>query len=143
MPLEGGNGNSYKSSDAVNQIDWNLKKENIDVFEYYRNLIALRKSHPALRMPDAGMIQHNIHFCTEYQMGVVSYCINGESAGDAWSDIIIIFNGNRKKITHQLPEGNYKIVVKGDAFNNEGLAEVSGKLEVDEISMTILTKITS
>ncbi len=137
---KGGNGNSYKSPDSVNQIDWRWKKENFDVFEYYKNLITLRKNHPAFRMPDAGLVQHSIHFCSQYQMGVVSYCIDGKNAGDQWENILLIFNGNRKKITQQLPEGKYRIVVQNDRFNNEGIAEISGSVEVEEISMTILIK---
>ena len=38
-----GEPNSYKSSDAVNQIDWALKAKNRDIFNYIRTLIALRK----------------------------------------------------------------------------------------------------
>ena len=46
-----GEPNSYKSSDAVNQIDWALKAKNRDIFNYIRTLIALRKKHPAFRIP--------------------------------------------------------------------------------------------
>lgn len=41
-----GEPNSYKSSDAVNQIDWALKAKNRDIFNYIRTLIALRKNIP-------------------------------------------------------------------------------------------------
>ncbi len=140
---KGGNGNSYKAPDSVNQINWNLKGEYYDVFEYYKNLIALRKNHPVFRMTDARRIQHFIHFCTEYQMGVVSYCIDGKAAGDSWEYVVLIFNGNRKKISHQLPEGNFRIMVRDDRFSSEGLAEVSKKVEVDAISMMVLVRINS
>ncbi len=137
---KGGNGNSYKSPDSVNQIDWNLKKENYDVFEYYKNLVALRKNHPAFRMSVTSQIQHSIQFCSKYQMGVVTYCIDGRSAGDPWGDIILILNGNRKKISQPLPEGKYRVMVQGERFSNEGLAEISGEVEVEGISMMILVK---
>lgn len=39
--------NSYCSPDSINAIDWNLKHANADQFDYYRQLIALRKAHPA------------------------------------------------------------------------------------------------
>lgn len=41
-----GEPNSYKSSDAVNQINWALKAKNRDIFNYIRTLIALRKNIP-------------------------------------------------------------------------------------------------
>ncbi|HWR93685.1 MAG TPA: type I pullulanase, partial [Flavobacterium sp.] len=39
--------NSYKSPDSINKIDWNWKNENLDLVNYYKNLISLRKNHPA------------------------------------------------------------------------------------------------
>ncbi|MDE6178550.1 MAG: type I pullulanase, partial [Duncaniella sp.] len=42
--------NSYKSPDSINAIDWNLKHTNAEQFNYYKELIALRKAHPAFRM---------------------------------------------------------------------------------------------
>ncbi|MDE5683201.1 MAG: type I pullulanase, partial [Muribaculaceae bacterium] len=54
--------NSYKSPDSVNAIDWTLKNKNADQFNYYRELIKLRKAHPAFRMTTAGEIAKNIVF---------------------------------------------------------------------------------
>ena len=45
--------NSYQSPDSINEIDWSLKAKNKDVFNYYKDLIALRKSHPAFRIATA------------------------------------------------------------------------------------------
>jgi len=138
---KGGNGNSYKSPDSVNQIDWSLKSIHHDVFVYYKNLVALRKNHPGLRMTEASQVQHNLLFCGDYQMGVVSYCIDGKVSGDSWENMMLIFNGNRKNISQQLPEGNYRIMVQGDQFSSEGLGEVTGKVEVEAITMMILVKV--
>lgn len=47
-----GEPNSFRSPDAVNQIDWALKAGHRGLFDYVRQLIALRKAHPAFRHPD-------------------------------------------------------------------------------------------
>ena len=47
---KGGEHNSYNLPDSINQINWNWKTDNIELFKYYQNLIHLRKSHPAFRM---------------------------------------------------------------------------------------------
>ncbi len=139
MKQKKGNGNSYKSPDSVNQIDWNRKEKYHDVFEYYQKLIQLRKNHPAFRMTDAEQIRTNLNFCTQYEMGVVSYCIDGKSAGDSWKNIIIIFNAKTDEVSIPLPEGNYQIVARGDKINETGLGEfVTNKVVVEEISMLIL-----
>jgi pullulanase len=138
---KGGNPNSFKSPDTVNQIDWSRKKEYYDVFEYYRNLIQLRKNHPAFRMTDARQIQEYIHFCTEYKIGVVSYCINGAEVGDSWKNIVMLFNGSKKEVLHPLPDGTYQVVVNGDEFFEENQGEmVSGELKLQAVSMMILIK---
>jgi pullulanase len=138
---KGGNPNSYRSPDSVNQIDWGRKKEYHDVFEYYRQLILLRKNHPAFRMTDASQIQKHIHFCTEYKMGVVGYCIDGAEVGDSWKHITLLFNGSRKDIFHPLPKGNFRIVVNGDEFSEEYQGEaVLGEVKLDAVSMMILVK---
>jgi len=136
-----GNPNSYKSPDAVNQIDWSRKKTFHDVFEYYKNLIRLRKNHPAFRMTGAFQIQKNIHFCTEYKPGMVGYCIDGAVTDDPWKTITLIFNGNKKRVTLPLPEGKYRIMVNGDTFHHENQGNiVSEEVKVDAISMMILVQ---
>ena len=138
---KGGNGNSYKSPDTVNQIDWSRKKEYSDVFDYYQKLIQLRKNHPAFRMKETSRIQNYIHFCTDYKTGVVSYCIDGDPSGDPWKNIVLIFNGNREPVSIPLPEGNFRIMVQNDHFSEEGIDKmVATEVKVEAISMTILVK---
>ena len=49
--------NSYISPDSINAIDWSRKTTNKDVYDYYKSLIDLRKSHPAFRMGKADMVR--------------------------------------------------------------------------------------
>ncbi len=136
---KGGDGNSYKSSDSVNQIDWDRKEKYFDVFTYFKQLIKLRKNHPAFRMISAEEIRNNLNFCTQYQTGIVSYCIEGKKAGDKWGKIILIFNGQKTDVKIPLPEGNYLQMVKADEFFNKKSAEsVSDEVKVEGISMSIL-----
>jgi len=134
-----GNGNSYKSPDSVNKIDWNRKKEFYDVFEYYRKIIQLRKEHPAFRLRTALEINEKLNFCTQYKVGVVSYCIDGKSTDDAWKKIVVIFNGNKEKVTIPLPEGKYQVMANADDINGKGLGlSVSNEVTAEPISMLIL-----
>ena len=138
---KGGNGNSYKSPDLVNQLDWSRKKEYHDVFSYFRKLINMRKNHPAFRMTEAGQIQKNINFYTEYATGIVAYYIEGAAVNDKWNFIVVIFNGNSEKVTITLPEGNYRLMADSSQITEEGIGElVSGEVEAEDISMTILIR---
>jgi pullulanase len=135
---KGGNGNSYKSLDAVNRLEWSRKNTYIDVFDYYRKLILLRKNHPAFRMTTAEQIRKHLNFCTKYKIGVVAYCLDGKSLGDKWEKIILIFNGNMEEISISLPEGKYSIVADANDINEDGIGSaVSDELIVSGISMAI------
>ncbi|MFW6309624.1 MAG: type I pullulanase [Prolixibacteraceae bacterium] len=135
-----GHGNSYKSPDAINQLDWPRKKEFEEVVEYYKKLIQLRKNHPAFRMITGEQIRNNLHFCTEYKTGVVSYCLEGAAVGDSWKKLILIFNGNRKKVVIPLPEGKYMIMANANDISETGMGEVEGEITVESISMLLLAE---
>ncbi len=137
-----GNGNSYKSPDSVNQIDWHRKEQYHDVFEYFRKLIQLRKNHPAFRMATSNLIQTNLNFCIPYEMGVISYCLTGNAVGDPFKTIIAIFNANKKEVSIPIQEGLFKIIAKGDELNEAGIGEpVSDMVAVAPVSMTLLASV--
>jgi pullulanase len=138
---KGGDGNSYKSPNSVNQIDWDRKTDFFDVFKYYRKLILLRKIHPAFRIPKADLIREHLSFCTEYKIGVVSYCIEGDAVGDLWERILLIFNANHSEIVIPLPEGNFRLIADGNEIDEKGIGStISGEVKVAGISMFILVK---
>ena len=70
-----GEPNSFRSPDAVNRIDWALKAKNRDLFDYVRGLIALRKAHPAFRIPTAEGLQQGLHFLDTGDSGVIAYTL--------------------------------------------------------------------
>ena len=136
---KGGDGNSYKSPDAVNQIHWERKEVYHHVFKYYQKLIQLRKNHPAFRIKTAEGIQKHLNFCTQYQLGVVSYCIQAKEVGDSWEKIILIFNGKKDTVSIPLPEGKYIMVANGEEIDETGFGElISDEVKVDGISMVIV-----
>ena len=102
--------NSYCSPDEINAIDWSLKAKNIDLFEYYQGLIAMRKAHPAFHMGDAELVRENVHFLTVPE-GVVAYVLNGAAVGDEWKSIVVVLNGQKTAQTVVLPEGEYTVAV--------------------------------
>lgn len=67
----------------------------MDVYEYYKGLIAFRKAHSALRMTTAAAIQNNLTFMTGLDANVVAYTIQGEVQGETAQNIAVIYNGNR------------------------------------------------
>jgi pullulanase len=136
-----GDGNSFKSPDLVNQIDWSLKTRYKDVAEYYRKLVLLRRNHPVFRMPVADMIRRNLKFRKEYKPGIVAYMIDGKESGDTYKQVLLIFNGLSEAVEITIPDGRYVIIASGSDINEQGIELVEGNhVLAKEISMTILAR---
>jgi pullulanase len=106
-----GDENSFKSGDAINAIDWNLKTKNKDVFDYVKALIQMRKQHPAFRLTTAAEIATHLRFAENLPHGLIGYSINGEAVKDNWKKIFVAFNGSMKAQQIRLPEGTWKSFV--------------------------------
>lgn len=122
---KGGDHNSYKSPDSVNQIDWSRKHEFLDVYNYVKALIALRKAVPALRMESSDLIREHLKFSTDYNMGVVTYRIDDFPGEERWKTMLLVFNARDKRFQFDLPNSNgWKVVAKADQINLDGVGNV-------------------
>lgn len=129
--------NSYNSPDSINEIDWNLKTINKDVFDYVQQLIKMRRSHPAFRMQTAAQLQKNISFDNAAPACVISYEINGAAVGDSWKKIQVWFNGSSVETKLHLQDGSWKKVIENNAFVAPAVA---GALVLKPYSCTLLYK---
>lgn len=131
--------NSYKSPDSINAIDWNQKHEYAELFDYYKNLIALRKAHPAFRMSDAKEVARNIKFDKVKEPNLISYSIVNNANGDAWKEVKLIFNGSAEPRTVNVPKGKWTIYAEDGKIAAQGLGTTEGgKVTVPPTSALIL-----
>ena len=117
--------NSYKSPDSINAIDWHLKATNADQFNYYKELIKLRKEHPAFRLTTAEDIARHLVF-DKTQPGVISYSLKDNAGGDEWKEIKLVFNGTEQAQTVKIPKGNWTIIAEDGKISAEGLGTTKG-----------------
>lgn len=133
--------NSYQSPDSINAIDWTLKGENADQFDYYKELIKLRKAHPAFRMTTAEDVARNIKFDKVSVPNLISYSILNHANGDAWKEIKLIFNGSAEPRTVNLPKGQWTVVARDGKLKADGMETVAGgKITVEPYSAFIAAK---
>jgi len=134
--------NSYNQPDSINQIDWPRKAKYRELFDYYRDLITLRKDHPAFRMSSTKDIQENLEFLNVNVTNVVAYKLKNFANGDSWKNIVVIFNANNKKQTVNIPFGKWT-----EIFNEKGLSKTGyrtfkhDKVTVPPFSAIILAEI--
>ncbi len=116
-----GEHNSYNLPDSINQLVWHNKHSYREVFDYYKDMIALRKNHPAFRMPTTEMVQNHIRFFDINTPLVVGYHISGNANGDKWRDILVFYNANPTDIKVDLPQGEWIIVANKYGIKETGL----------------------
>ncbi len=132
--------NSYCSPDATNSIKWDNKGNAMDIYEYYKGLIAFRKAHSALRMTTATDIQNTLTFMSGLDANVVAYIIKGEAQGETAQNIAVIYNGNPDAVTVNLPAGTWDICVNGEKAGCESLGTAEGSVTVEGISAMVLVQ---
>ena len=131
--------NSFRSPDKVNNIDWNRKSEYIDVFKYYKGLIAFRKAHKSLRFTEASQVRDNLEFLKCSEKNMVAFKISACKTGDN-KDLLIVYNANRTNEKVILPEGEWEIFIDGKNAGTDVLDTVSGRIWIDGISMIAAVK---
>ncbi len=133
--------NSYKSPDSINAINWELKSKNADQFNYYKELIALRKAHPAFRMTTAEEIAKNIVFDNVNEPNLISYSIKNNANGDEWKEIKLVFNGSDEAREVKIPKGNWTVIARDGQIKASGLDTIKGgKMIVEPTSALILAR---
>jgi pullulanase len=133
--------NSYKSPDSINAIDWNLKHVNAEQFDYYKELIALRKAHPAFRMTTTADIAKHLVFDKETRDNVVSYSLKDNANGDSWKEIKVVFNGCTEPIEVKIARGDWTIIAEDGKIKADGMGTTrGGKMTVPATSALILAR---
>ena len=132
LRTKGGDGNSYKSSDEVNNLDWDALKAGSEVMatrDFYRALIEMRKENPFLRYADVA---------TEIKDDgsmVVTYTENDAVVG------IAFINPTGVDASCMLPEGDWSILVNGSkVVTGEADEVVSGEIIVPQMSIYLVRK---
>lgn len=118
--------NSYNSPDSINTIDWRNKTMHHDVFDYVRELITLRKNHPAFRMGDADKVRQYMEFLPVEGSNLVAFILKDNANGDSWKNIIVAFNSRKEPAKLSIPAGRYTIVCKDGKIKQSGMGQVSG-----------------
>ncbi len=134
--------NSFNAGDSINAINWNDKSQYLDVYEYVKALVKMRKDHPAFRMTTQSQIAGLIRFDEEVSNGLVAYEINGGGVGDSWKNIRVIYNGSATEQQVKLSKGSWNVYVSNNQLKtkNKSGQKVQDSIELKPYSATILYK---
>jgi pullulanase len=120
-----GDHNSYRSSDSINKVDWKQKMQYKEVYDYHKNLIALRKAHPAFRMSNTIEIQEKLHFINFEEKNIVGFIIYNSE--DPWKAILVVYNANTttyytKSASRDIPSP-MTVVANGNTIDLNGIGK--------------------
>jgi isoamylase len=103
-----GNNNPYNQDNEIGWLDWSQLRSNKDIFQFFKKMIAFRKSHPSLSrsrfwredvswygVGPAVDLSHDSHS--------LAFCLHGASQSD--DDIYAMINGYWEELEFNVQEG--------------------------------------
>ena len=133
--------NSYQSPDSINTIPWENKTKYADLFEYYRQMIAIRHAHKGFRLGSAEAVKEHVAFEPTENEHLVIYRITNLEGIDSAKSLIVLLNGGDRAEQVEIPAGEYMLLAFNGEAKAEGLSEMSeSQALVAPYSATILAE---
>ncbi|WP_066311074.1 type I pullulanase [Bacillus sp. FJAT-29814] len=130
-----GEGNSYRSPDSVNQLDWERRSFYEETVEYVKGLIQIRKQYPCFRMRTGEEIRSRIGLLP-VEVPIIGLLFHSESPA-----MILLINPSSATQKVVLPAGSWGVLADG---NRAGLTREcvidSGEIELAPITLNVLVK---
>ncbi len=130
LRTKGGDENSYKSSDEVNNIDWSVLQEGNREYEtmrYYQGLIEMRKAYDIFTDNDVQILS-----AEELGSGILAVTFDDGNGGQA----LAVINPHNTGLPYTL-SGEWNLIADASTAGAEVLARESGSVTVDAISIRI------
>ena len=125
-----GDENSYKSSDAINNINWSVLKEGNREYEtmlYYKGLIEMRKAYGIFTDSNVQVIR-----AEELGSGILVVVFDDGKGGQAMA----VINPHSTALPYVLG-GKWNLIANSEQAGKEVIARESGTVTVDSISIRI------
>ena len=107
LQTQRGNNNPYNQDNETSWLDWDRRSEHADIFNFVREVISFRKSHPSISRSRfwRGDVRwygtgHLVDMSLESRQ--LAYCLHGESQDDA--DIYVMINAGRDSVEFGIQE---------------------------------------
>lgn len=125
--------NSYDKDNETNYLNYNHVEINIDLLDYYKGLIKLRKKYDAFRRAEYNQVHFFHKSNNPFSLG---YSLQYEN------DIfVVLFNADTMNNEEfYLPEGEWDILVNSEMAGTESLLTINGKIILEPSVGSVLKK---
>ncbi|MBM7660481.1 pullulanase [Bacillus mesophilus] len=136
-----GIGNSYKSPDDINQLDWSLLNKWRKDIDYLKEIIAIRKYHGAFRLSSHDLIKKHMNFLDTVPE-LIAFELKEVAHLGEWGHILVIFNNGPDEQQVILKKKNsWTVLADHLQASTKGLYTlVTKKVVIKPISLLILGK---
>lgn len=128
---------SYNKDNQTNWLNFFEIDTNRSLFEYYKGLIKLRLSSPALRKANAG----DIHFKVYTDPLHVTFSINGKSSGDKYDYFVSLNAHTKQSFEIKLPAGYWEMVVNKEKAGSHTFKSVKDSLLIRPTTGIVLRQL--
>ncbi len=133
--------NSYESPDSINIIPWENKQKYNDLYEYYRQIIQIRRQHKGFRLGTAELVNQHVDFLPTDNPSLVIYQIKDLQGIDSAKSLIVLLNGSSDIIEADIPQSTYTILANDGHAQASGIGTVTtNKMSVQPYSATIIAE---
>jgi glycogen operon protein len=148
-----GNNNPYNQDNETGWLNWDQLRANDDIYRFFKNMIAFRKSHPSLsrsRFWREDIAWYGVGPTADlsYESRSLAFCLHGVSQGD--DDIYVMINAFWQDLEFDVQEGtarNWNRIVdtalpSPNDFSGDGVPLDRAKYMVSARSVVVLVRAT-
>ena len=131
--------NSFNLSSKINELDWKRAYKFLNLMEYYRLLIRLRKEFHAFGTYDYK--EEELQIITTKVQNIVGFVIsNPQEDKKEVGNVVVFYNPANVKINVELPEGKWRVLTNQDSSRKEENILMEKEYSLTPKSVTILAK---
>ncbi len=139
-----GNNNPYNQDNEINYLDWDLLRQNRDVFRFVKGMIAFRKTHRSIARSQ--FWREDVSWygdkspLPDFSPGgqTLAYCLRGARMDD--DDIYVMVNASANEVRFQIQEGkasDWLLVADTDAASPGDFIEPKERTELASSSYVV------
>jgi len=132
--------NTYNMGDVYNAIKWQQKAQYHSLYQYYRQLIAIRKRHPVFRLSKNKAMRSRLNLIHRIR-GAFAFTIDGRQL-DSWNHVMVAVNMTDEDLWFKLPElqsgEGWKITVNPYQAGDSVLGIAKKELQLSEKTWYLL-----
>jgi pullulanase len=136
-----GIGNSYRSPDDINWMDWDLRDANMDNVQYIKGIIEIRKTNDAFRLPDCEQIRRQMEFFP-LSAPLIGFSLKEIKQSGPWEKILVFINPSMDQQLVDLKEhGSWSVLADHEKASAQPFRHIEGdKVLLEPCSLFVLAK---